>query len=213
MNETIPEEARIAEHSSAIEQRPDWTHKAARRSDAAEACPPRSAEQRLFPLVLAVRTIVDGMDRADMIGAFWSMALNLLRARLVQLRADIVRLRDLVTAHLQEPQGLTNDGTKAQCRLELGRSLRLQKILLEAISELEESGAQLEGIQVGTVCPTCLRTPLERCRSGWIAQPDDEKRNHPLITECGNRAELNGWAPRVYDRDKRRYVTTEGETL
>jgi hypothetical protein len=150
------------------------------------------------------------MDRAAIVAAFAPFAQMLLATRLKLLFADqhamSQRLKDESTA----PAGIRNDATLDHLRQEIERSYRLQSIMQGAAAQLAmllaEHPTACEDLVTGTLCPTCLSTPLDGCRSGWLEGEKPPGNVHPLSLECPQRAERNGWEPRTWDRDQRRFL-------
>lgn len=210
----IPQEARIAEHASAIGARPDWTriaeHTARKRAERAERCPPMDLSQRLWPLFLALRVLGDGMDRAAIVAVFAPFAQTLLATRIALLISDLRAMRAKLSEHETAPAGIRNEGAAEHSRQELERSMRFLAIMQNAAAQLsmmrEDNPTACEDLITGTLCPTCLSAPLEGCRSGWIEGEKPAGHVHPLSLECPTRARRNGWAPRTWDRDQRKFL-------
>jgi hypothetical protein len=211
---TIPREARIAEHSSAIRALPDWTRIAQRTAEMRKArtgdkCPPRSLEERLWPFLLALRLVADSFDRAGMLALWAQFAHLVLKARLQLLKADLKQIAARISTEL-----LTHPASEQQhARAEFARARRLRKVIEDALAQLEElspdvgeRAALAQALQDGTRCPTCLGPPVYHCRSGWLEGPTRDGARHPLSIECERRAEINGAAPRVWDRDSGTFV-------
>lgn len=210
----IPPEARIAEHASTIGARPDWTRvaeqTAKRRAERAERCPPMDLSQRLWPLFLALRVLGDGMDRAAIVAAFAPFALSILTTRIAMLLSDQRAMVERMKVEKLAPAGIRDDGRVEHLRQEIERSHRFLTIMQHAAAELsmlhEESPTACADLVTGTLCPTCLASPVEGCRSGWLEGELPPGNVHPLSLECPQRAQRNGWQPRTWDRDQRKFL-------